>query len=58
MKVAVHDKATKARVIRRENAKPHQFCANCGKEEPYLYICDYMNLCRECAKDWRRLYEP
>ena len=55
MKVLVHDKATGAIMVKRENAEPHQYCECCGYDEPYMYICDNLVLCRTCAKDWKRL---
>lgn len=55
MKVAVHDKATGARIVLLENAKSYKYCECCGDVEHYMYICDSLVLCRDCAKSWKRL---
>lgn len=46
---------TFAQIIRRRKTNPHSFCECCGGEPHYLRICDGLYLCRDCAKDYKRL---
>lgn len=55
MKILVYDKATGARIVLLENAKPYKYCECCGAVGRYMYVCDSLVLCRQCARNWKHL---
>lgn len=55
MKVPVYDKATGTKIVLRDYAEPFPFCECCGWDERYMLICDHLVLCRDCARNWKRL---